>query len=159
MADQVRINGNMHGWSSTIFRVAGTRFWGFKSIDYGDKRERVKAYGMGRHYGPRGRTAGKYTTDPLKIKVFSGSAQELRNLIAALAVDGTSIGNVNVPMTLQLVEFDDTPLFVEFDRCALAGITSSHEESTEPAAEDWEFDVMLIRRNGQTLYDTTEGSP
>jgi hypothetical protein len=159
MADTVRVNGKQHSWASTIFRVNGERFYGISSISYGDKRERTKTYGMGRHQAPRGRTSGKYTVEALKLKVYTSTAQELRNLFAVETEDGASIGNAEVPIVLQLIEDDESNITVEFDRCAIASITASHDEGPDPASEEWELDVMLIRRNGQTLFDATQGSP
>lgn len=159
MADLVRINGNQHSWSSTILKIQGERFTGVKSIAYGDKRERVKAYGMGRHYAPRGRTSGKYTIDPLKLSVFTGSAQLLRDLFASGATDGVSIGNVEASIVLQMIELNDTPVTVEFVSCVIIGIGNTHEENPDPTVEEWELDVMQILRNGESLFNQVEGSP
>jgi hypothetical protein len=159
MADTVRVNGKQHSWASVIFRVNGERFYGVSSIGYGDKRERTKTYGMGQHQAPRGRTSGKYTVEALKLKVYTSSAQELRDLFANETEDGTSIGNAEVPIVLQLIEDDETNITVEFDRCAIASITASHDEGPDATTEEWEIDVMLLRRNGQTLFDATQGSP
>ena len=57
MSDVIRVNGNQVSWGSIVLKFNGQRFYGFTSISFSDKRERVHAYGMGRHHAPRGRSA------------------------------------------------------------------------------------------------------
>lgn len=158
MPDQVRINGNMHSWASCIFKVAGEAVSGLTSIDFADKIERVKGYGMARHQAPRGRTAGKYTVDPLKIVFTTDTAEYVRGLLANLGAT-TSLGTVSVQMVLQYVEAGNAPITIEFDDCKIAGIATTSEEGAEPGKENWEWDIMRIRRNGRSLYDTSRGAP
>lgn len=161
MADQIRVNGNIYSWGSIRAIIAEEVYTGFTSISYGDKRERVQVYGMGRHHGPRGRTAGKYSTDPGKLGGPTGSVAALRARLAQLAADGVSFGNVEFQIVIQYVEpgSSEIPLTVELDRCVLTANTSSHEESADPTREEVEINYMLVRRNGLTLFDGTQGAP
>jgi hypothetical protein len=138
MSDSIRVNGNQVSYGSIICKVNGDRFYGFTAISYGDKRERTKAYGMGRHHAPRGRSAGKYSTDPR---------------------DGKSYGNVEFTIEVQFIEPGEDPMSVTLERCVIVSDSASHEESADPLKEELEIDCMLIRRNGKTLFDGTEGSP
>jgi len=63
MADEIRVNGNQHSWGSIFLKFDGDRYFGFTAINFSDSRERVKAHGMGRHQGARGRSRGKYDTE------------------------------------------------------------------------------------------------
>lgn len=157
MADEQRINGNMYSWSSIYFKVDGERFYGIKSISYGDSRERAKGYGMGRHHAPRGRSAGKYQTDPVSVSVEKATARALRETLATFAADGQSFGNVPFEIVVQYVEPDDTPITDTIEECVWAKTESSNEEGPDPLYEDVEFDCMRIRWNGKTLFDETEG--
>jgi hypothetical protein len=165
MADQVRINGNAHSWGSIIAKVGGERFYGFNSVSFGDKRERVKGYGMGRHHAPRSRSAGKYSTDPVKLGGPKSSMQALRAKLAALSLDGISYGNVEFELTIQYVEptttipGGETPIQVDIHRCVITANSTSDEESADPLKEEVEIDCMAIRRNGLTLFDSSQGSP
>src|SRR6185436_16366674 len=47
MTDSIRVNGNSHSWGSIVVKIAGVKYYGFDEISYGDKRERVKGYGLG----------------------------------------------------------------------------------------------------------------
>jgi len=152
----VRINGAMHSWSSVEFRIDGEDFVGFTSIDYGDKRDRVKAWGQGRSHAPKGVSAGKYEADNVKLTCWKGDLQELRRRLAQKASDGTSYGNVFFYMTLQFIEADDKPLCVEFLKCWMTTNHAGHEESPDPLKEDVEIGVSAIKRNGLTLFDNTE---
>lgn len=160
--DQIRVNGNLYGWGSIKVKIDGETFTGFDQITYGDKRERVKAYGMGRHQAPRGRTSGKYTVEPVKLRGPRSTVHALRTHLASRASDGVSYGNVEFPIVVQYVEPGSTselPMTIELERCVITGDTTSDEESADPSKDELEIDTMLIRRNGLTLFDSTQGSP
>lgn len=159
MSDVIRVNGNEMSWGSIKVKVGNELITGFTEISYGDKRERVKGYGMGRHHAPRSRTSGKYTVDPVKLKGYKASVQALRAALAAQAADGKSYGNVEAQIIVQAIETDETPLNVEINRCVVASDASSHTESADPLMDDLELDAMSIRRNGLSLFDATEGAP
>lgn len=157
MSDAIRVNGNQLSWGSITVKCDAERFSGFVSIKYADKRERVKAYGMGRHHAPRGRSRGKYSTDPVTLSGWKASCQELRRQLAALSPNGESYGDVEFQIVVQYVEADETPITVELERCVITGGTSSEDEGPDPLKEDMEIDCMLIRRNGLVLFDNSEG--
>lgn len=156
MADSVRINGNQISWSSCKLTIDGEIYTGITSIGYADALEVSKSYGMGRSHAPRGRSAGKYTPDPLTMRAWKSTAQAIREQLAALSPSGTSYGRPEVTIVLQYVEPDDAVITVEFDGARLVKCTSSNEEGPDGLAEDLEWDVMAIRRNGLTLFDESE---
>ena len=157
MADEIRVNGNQHSWGSIEVKVDGDRYFGFTAISYGDTRERVKAYGMGRAQAPRGRSRGKYTTEPVGLTGWKGSIQQLRQALAD-ANDGESYGDTIFQIVVQYVEADDTPITVELEDCVWVKNTSSEEEGPDPLKEEIEIDCLRIRRNGLVLFDNSEGS-
>lgn len=157
MSDEIRVNGNLHSWGSIKIKVAGDLYTGFTSISYADSRERVKGWGQGKHHAPRGRSRGKYNTEPVQITGFKGSLQQLRKALAD-AGDGVSYGDTEFQIIVQYVESDDTPITVELDRCVWTKNSSSEEENPDPLKEDVEFDTMLIRRNGLVLFDNSEAN-
>lgn len=162
MADPIRVNGNQLSWGSITVKVDdGERFYGFTSIAFSDKRERVKAYGMGRDHAPRGRSSGKYTVENVKIVGWKESINELRNGLAKRAPDGKSYGDVPFQVTVQYFEpgaagAETEPITVEIDRCVWASNSTSDEESADPLKEEIELDAMAIRRNKLTLYNSSE---
>jgi hypothetical protein len=159
MADKIRVNGNQMSWGSLIFKVAGERYTGFTSVDFGDKLEVVLAYGMGKHQAPRARSRGKYVPDPLKVKGPSTTVQALRQKLADLSQSGTSYGTIEFNGTLQYSEADEDPLTVEFERCRFVANRAAHEEGAEVLQDEVEISVMKIRRNGLVLFDDSQGSP
>jgi hypothetical protein len=159
MADEVRINGNLQSWGSISVKLDNERYHGFTKLSYGDSRERAKGYGMGRHHAPRGRTSGKYATEPVVLGGPKSTVQALRDALAAKSSSGTSYGDVEFEIVAQFIEPDDTPMTVELSRCVVTKDSSSHEEGPDPLVDELEIDTMLIRRNGKTLFDESEGSP
>jgi hypothetical protein len=157
MSDQLRVNGLQIGWASAKLAIDGETFHGVTSIGYADSLEVAKAYGMGRHHSPRGRSIGKYSTEPLTMTMWKSSAQELRRLLAEKSGQqggsSSSYGRAVVPIVLQYIEPDDATITVEFEDCRYVKATASNEEGAEALKEDVEFDVMRIRRNGLTLFE------
>lgn len=155
MSDTIRVNGNLLSWGSIRVKAINGQLWhGFTSISYADKRERTMAYGMGRHHGPRGRSAGKYTTENAKLGGPTATVQAFRRDLAQLA-GTTAYGNVPVTIIVQYVEpgSSDEPLTVELEDCVVVSNTTSNEEGPDPLKEEIELSVMRIRRNGLTLWD------
>jgi hypothetical protein len=153
MADTARVNGLQISWSSLVFKIDGEEYTGITKIGYADGLETSLAYGMGRHHAPRGRSAGKYTPEPLTITCWKSTAQAIREQLAALSPSGTSYGRAVVPISLQYVEPDDSVITVEFEECRYTKGTASNEEGPDNLSEDLEFSVLRIRRNGLVLFD------
>jgi hypothetical protein len=159
MSDQLRINGNQYSWGSIVLKLDNDVFTGFTGLTYADKRERVKAYGMGRHHAPRGRSRGKYSTDPVKLTGWRGSVQIFRRQLALRAIDQRSYGDVEFQIVSQYIEIGEIPLTVEIDRCVIIGNSTTDEENPDPLKEELEIDCMLIRRNQLVLFDGSQGQP
>lgn len=159
MADLYRINGNVLSWASITCKIADERFWGFTDLSYGDKRERVKQYGMARHHAPRGRSHGKYSTEPVKLGGPKSTVHALRETLAQRSPDGISYGDVEFQIVAEYFETDDWPLIVVIEHCVIVGNTSSESESPDPLKEELEIDCMYIRRNEYVLFDATDGQP
>ena len=158
MSDQVRINGNQHSWGSIVVKIDGDRYYGFTAIKYADSRERVKAYGMGRHHAPRGRSRGKYQVEPVGLTGWKSSIQALREALASKSANGESYGDVVFQIVVQYIEEDDTSITVELEDCVFVKNTSNDEEGPDPLSEEIEIDCMRIRRNGKTLFDSNQGA-
>jgi len=160
MSDLIRVNGNQHSWGSIKLKIDTQEFTGFTAIGYSDKRERVKAYGMGRHHAPRGRSRGKYQVDPVKLTGWKASMQLVRQQLALRSGNGVSYGDVEFLILVQYVEEpSELPITVSIEGCVWSANTTSDEENPDPLKEEAELDAMLIRRNGLVLFDSTEGSP
>jgi hypothetical protein len=154
MSDPIRVNGNLLSWGSLVAKIDGDVIYGWTDLAYGDKRERVFGFGMGRHHGPLGRSAGKYTPEPVKLTGFKHAVAALRERIK-LKGGTKSYGNAEFEMVLQAIESDDSPLTIVFTRCVWTGNTSSLSESADPLKEEIEISTMGIRRNDSVLYDDT----
>ena len=156
MPDPIRVNQNQLSWGSIRVTIDGDVFTGFSGISYADKRERVKAYGMGKHQAPRGRSSGKYSTEPVKLTGWKGSIQILLIQLAARSPDQRSYGNTEFVISVIYSEPAEPNVDVEITGCVIVGVSASDEESADPLKEELEIDCMAIRRNGLTLFDSTE---
>lgn len=151
--DRKRINGNVYSWGSIVAKCNGEEFSGLIGVTYSQKRERSKQYGTGRHQAPRGRTRGKYSAEA-KITVVRGTMSDFINFLASQASDGISYGDVSFQLTIQFVEDDETPMLVECLDCVIASEDSTDDEGNESLKDEVGIDVMRIRKNGKTLYDS-----
>lgn len=159
MADEKRINGIQVSWGSIKVKIDGETFTGFTSLTYGDKLETTMAYGMGKHHAPRGRSRGKYVTDPVKLGGPPSSVEALRQALAAKSTDGQSYGQVEFLIVAQYTEDNEPPMTVELERCRYVATVENREESAEVLKDEVEISTMLVRRNGLTLCDSSEGTP
>lgn len=155
MSDALRVNGNQLDWGSGKFKIDGALYSGVTAIEYSDGLEVGLAYGMGRHHGPRGRTAGKYTPEPLVVTCWESTAKSIRDDLALKAPDGRSFGRVVVPITVQYIEADDAIVTVDAQECRLVKIETSHEEGPEGLQKKLTFSVMRYVYDGLTLYDSS----
>jgi hypothetical protein len=153
MADDVRVNGHQHSWGSTKFKVDGEEFTGVTSFDFGDKLESAMAYGTGKGHGPRGRSSGKYSCEPLVLVMWKSSAQALRAQLAKKSSSAKSYGKVIFQAVLQYVEAGDTPITVDFQDCKWAENKGTDEENPDPLKETVTVQPMRILRNGLALYE------
>jgi hypothetical protein len=158
MADQYLVNGFVLSWASIILKVDGDPFTGFKLINYADQREHAYQFGMGRHHGPRGRSAGKYTPQPCKLGGAKSSFANLRAKLASKASDGRSFGNVEFEADVMYVEPGSSELTIHdhLERCLLGSTSAQHTEGVEGLEEEADFSVMRITWNGLTLYDSSQ---
>ncbi len=159
MSDSIRVNGNQLSWGSIRLILDNQPYSGFTGISYGDKRERVKAYGMGRHHAPRGRSSGKYSTESVKLTGWRSSVAIFRSALAARATDQKSYGSVEFMITVLYSEPSEPNIDVQILGCVWIGGTASDEESPDPLKEEVEIDCMSILRNGLTLFDSSELPP
>lgn len=160
MADEQRINGNTYSWSSIYVSFNGERYYGFKSINYGDSITPSKGYGSARHHAPRSRTRGKYEIEPVAVSFEKASAHALRKELAAQSASGKSFGSVEFEIVVQFDEPDQAETIThKLERCRWMKNSSSNEESSDPSYEDIEFDCMGIDwGDGLRLYDDSEGA-
>lgn len=155
----LRVNNSLYSWSSSILIIGVEPFTLVTKLEFGEKRERVYGWGMGRHHAPIGRSAGKYTPDPVKMTIYAHAEKELLTLLGLLSGTGLSYGNAIVPIRLQLVEPDLTPLTYTLDRCCISEIGNAYEESPENIMVDVTWSTMGVYRNKRTMFDITGGLP
>jgi hypothetical protein len=149
----------MVSWPDIIAKAASKPVALLCGVTYSDKRERVKAYGQGKHYAPIGRTKGKYTVENPKLTFWKGGAERFRIMLADLAPDRKSYGDVEFEFSLQYIPDGQPPMHVQFLRCVYAGTSATEDENPDPFKEEVELDIMGIIRNGRTLFDSTQGAP
>lgn len=156
MSDPITVNNNQYSWGSITFKLDGELYRGFTAINYADKRERVMAYGMGRHQAPRGLSRGKYSADNVKVSGWKKSVQLLREALARKATGGRSYGDVEFQGLVSYFEEDEGEMNVTLERLAWAANNAGDEEGSDPLKEDFELSCMYISRNGLVLFDQSQ---
>lgn len=146
MADKVRINGAQYDQGSVELKINNEPIYGFTNITWGQKRERVKSVSTGKDRRPKGRSRGKYTTDPFKITVRRDTASMIKLQLAALSSDGENYSEPDqTPIVLQYIEDESNqaPITIEFLECAFTSDAGNSEEDG-PDMVEIEFDFMYL---------------
>jgi hypothetical protein len=151
MSDRILYNGNLVGWSSYLLKINGLSYTNLTEVSDGDKLERAYGYGMSRSHKPIGKTPGKYTPDPLKIKFYQHSRGLLMNDLVQTSPDNSLANVPDFPVFLQYLERETTSstLFVD---CSVTSIVESITESNEGVMCEVEFMPLYIERDGITLF-------
>lgn len=152
--DRVSINGNMYSWGSVSVFCDGLPLIGVCGVKYSDKRERVKAYGTGRHHAPRGRSRGKYSAEG-SLTLWKDTAADLRIYLASRSGTG-SYGDTEFQLSVQFFENDTDLHDVQLVRACIAGSDTSADENPDPLKEEIPLDIIAIIRDGVTLFDNTD---
>jgi hypothetical protein len=152
MPDRISINGVTHSWGSVKLKIAGERYSGITSISYSDKLETAFGYGMGKNHKPRSQSRGKYVPELVAMKAEANTAQAIRDMLAARG-NGRSYGFAMVPIVLQYIEPNDTPITITFENCRLVEDGSSDEEGSDVITAEIKFTTFGIIRNGKTLWE------
>ncbi len=158
MAGRILENGKQYSWGSVRLILAnGTiEIEGYSEITWGQKRNRTKGRGQGRHQAPQVRSNGEYDVDNVKFAFRVDHADELRDRLAELAPDRRSYGDVEFEIMVQLVEEKVSTL--EFRQATVAGEGGSYKSGPEGMMEELEFDIMRALKNGKTLYNSSEAN-
>lgn len=160
MSDSIRINGNAFSWGSLIAKISSTgdRFFGFTKISgMGQTRERQYVWGMSPAQGPRGRSRGKYTPKPVKIGGPVDSIESFIAALTALSIDGQSYGDVRFDFQIQAVEPGLPVVNITLEDCVVTDEDASFEEGPEALEEEITLMPMRYNRNGQVLFDASQG--
>lgn len=153
MTDKVRINGVEYSWTSVDLKIGGVPYDGILSIDFGQSRKRAAVYGARKDGRKLGRTAGKYETPGLTIRMLTRTFDILTTILTPLGLG--SYGDAEVPIFLQYVESPTaglTPVTITFSKCAIDEEKESLAEGIEASAVDVTFDFTEMRRNGKQLW-------
>lgn len=154
--DSLRVNGHVVSWADHILKINGVRWFGITGIEYGQKRERSYAHGMSKAHAPIGKTAGKYTPEPLKLTMWARTEIALRRYLMTLAEDSASYGNVSIPIFLQISNGPSDICTVEFVACTIASESASDDESPDANKRTIEFAPDFLVIDGGMLFDNTE---
>lgn len=151
MIDTTRINGNIYGWASVTVRIDGDLVNGLTAINWTETYESAMQYGLGKAYGPRGRTSPKFSCEA-SMEMPTDTAQKIRNKLSILA-GGNGFATVSFDIVIQYSESllsGQDPQTVTLIDCRIAKMDRPHGESTDALKESWDLSVMDVITNGQT---------
>ncbi len=156
MSDQVLVQGRLLSRSSCQLKRDGEEFFGWDTMEWGQSRERGKAYGSGKAGGPRGKTGGRYAAKELVIGFHQDTALAVKKSLAREASDSKSYGNVSHMWTLTVSEPGLETQLYEWTGCTLDDESGGAEDSAEKMLEKFTFGPMRMKHNGLSLYDQSQ---
>lgn len=147
-----KVNGTIFDWGDVTIKIAGERFEGITAIEYSQKRERTKVFGMTRSRAPIGTTSGRYNAEDGKISCNRHTAQDIRDHLSALA-GSLSYGDVKFPIIVIMTRKDGATITDVLPGCWIAADGGGGDESSsDPLKEEIAFGCTgPITRNGKTL--------
>jgi hypothetical protein len=151
MSDAIRVNQNVLSWGSITAKLGGVRYTFFRTVSYGDKRERTFQYGAGVDHSPRGRTRGKYSTEEGKLGGAKAGVRQFLLDLATKASDGETYGDVEFDVIVEFFENDELPCTDKLYRCVVTGVNSSHEEGPDGLEDELTLSYFEVTRNGKRL--------
>lgn len=160
MSDSVLVNGKMYSRTSCKLKRDGEQFFGWDTIEFGQKRERGLAYGSAVSSGARGRTRGRYTANALVIGFHQDTHLAVLESLANEAPDGLSAGETvhNWSLTIDegITPNGLEPQLHEFLSCTWDEDAASVEDSAEHTVTKDTFTPLRYKLNGITMYDQSQ---
>lgn len=163
MSGPLRVGNAIYSWTSSLYRFDGRPFandgtpWGLTSLDYADKRERKVVFANRLDGRPVGKTSGKYTVEPVTIKMLKAGSMALQQY---LAIDGAgSSGDTQFQLMVQVAEPAPgaRPLVIDLEECTIDGIKDGYEEGVDELLDEITIGCLYLRRNGISLYSLIRG--
>lgn len=144
------VNGAGFSYSSIEVKLNGLIFRGFKSVNFGYKRDRAKVYGNSPE--PLFKTVGKsdYTADG---ELYFA---EFNNFLTQL---GPGSGDVFFTMFVTFQQQNFPAVQVQISGCTLDEITASFADGTDPLTMKFTLDPLSILWNGQPFTGFPLTSP
>lgn len=140
--DNTLINRKRYQHSNAQVVVGFRRFIGIKSLNYEDELTPGKVRGTAKRV--QGRTSGIYNATA-SLEMYKDEAQALR---AAL---GPGYGEAAFNIIINYSSPGITLQTVELIGCRITKDTTDHSEDENGLADQFELDVMEVRRDGLSL--------
>lgn len=153
MADILRVNGNIIAYNSYILMINGLRYTGLTEVSYGDKVEIAMVKGMRRSGVPIGSTPGTYVCDPIKLKLYQHTVDNLRqDLMQASNVKFEGLSGYRFQVSLQYQEVNLLATYLDFINCRWISESSSLSEGSEAAMTEIELQPEYLIHNDITKF-------
>lgn len=146
MADKQYINGVTYSWSSITVSIDGSKYYGIKSVTFGDRLEMAYGYSTGKHFRPVSRTQGQYATEETKIVMRLDSWKEIADKL------GTNFGTKEFSVSCQWSEKDLSTFSVELEKCRISGTQLTQDQVSDESQIEISLNVMSIKWNDKKLY-------
>lgn len=154
----LRVGTALYSWESTEFRfdnlitAPSGNPWNVVSVDYAQKRERKIAYSNRKSGRPRGKTVGKYSLDPITVKMFEAQALELQQYLSQKG--SGSYGDADFTFMVQVYEPvpGAVPITLLFSDCTWDGDKATWEEGIDENLLEITIGGLTMTRNGLRLW-------
>jgi hypothetical protein len=160
MPDVIRVNNTTYSWTSCVATIDAQPYRGILAVNFKQKRERKKVYGMRRDGTPLARTSGKYGVESFTLKMLADSYDSLTDYLTAIGLG--SYGDAEWTFGLQLFEPQlglIKPINMFAENCTIVGEEDTHEEGVDEAVVSVDVDVMRITKNAKRLWSFVRSLP
>lgn len=158
MTDLIRISNDILSWHSQLLKIDGIPFNGFTALNHGEKRERTIVHAGRRDGRPVGKTAGKYSANPIALTMLRDSADKLTTYLTAKGLG--SYGDAEFVLFMQAIEAKAGALItVVATGCTIDSINEPSQEGIDPLLTEFEIGAMELTKNGKRLWSVVRGIP
>lgn len=153
MTDKIRVNSTIYSWNSCSFKIDGVPYEGILSLDYAEKRERKIVHAARRQGTPLGKTAGKYSVEPITMTMLRDSwHQKLKPQLATKGLG--SYGDAEFTMFMQAIEPvpGAVPMTTVINSCTIDGVKDTQAEGVEELLTELTIGALFLTVNGMPLW-------
>jgi hypothetical protein len=164
MAGPLRVNNALYSWEDCLFKVDNQQTtplgnpWNVVALDFAEKRERKVVYTNRRSGRPRGKTRGKYSVEPVTMKLLKAQSMELLAYLQ-LSAGGLSYGDTQFGLTVQVstpLVIGSIPITIVLADCTVDGVKDGFEEGVDELLDEVTIGALSCTRNGLKLWSAAE---
>ena len=145
-----RVNNVILSWNSMTTKIDGDPYEGIIGLDYDQGRERKIVYGQRKDGTPLGKTSGRYSVKPVKLRMLRDSADTFTDYLTTQGLG--SYGDAVFQINCQYVEPGSKPITVILTGCTVDDENDVNAEGVDELVTEFTIGALACIKNGKRLW-------